>query len=89
MALEKPALLIPIPWVSHNEQYKNAKVLEKYGLAKIFDQAKLTPQTLVLEIKGLLSKLNDYKLSDPGIKEMIIKNSSEIIVNEVYKTAKK
>lgn len=48
LVLGKRAILIPIPWASQNEQYKNAKVLEEIGLGKILNQNDhLTSQLLL------------------------------------------
>jgi UDP-N-acetylglucosamine--N-acetylmuramyl-(pentapeptide) pyrophosphoryl-undecaprenol N-acetylglucosamine transferase len=49
-SLKQPAVLIPIPWTSQNEQYKNAKFLEQTGLAEILNQQDLTPQSLIKTI---------------------------------------
>lgn len=51
---KKPAILVPIPWVSNNEQYNNAKKLERLGLARILEQKKLTPTTLYQAINQTL-----------------------------------
>lgn len=88
LGLEKPCILIPIPWVSHNEQYRNAELLEKYGLAKILNQKSLSVQTLVMEIKDSLNKLDKYKLNNLDLKKLVMKDSSKLIVGEVYKISK-
>lgn len=44
--LGKRSVLIPIPWVSHNEQYQNAQFLASSGLAIVLDQSNLTPSSL-------------------------------------------
>lgn len=64
MALNKPCLLIPIPWVSHNEQYLNATVLAQCNLGVILPESQLSPKSLVENIKILLQKTNaDYNKS--------------------------
>ncbi len=63
-ALKKPALLIPISWVSHNEQYENAKMMEDSGLGRILHEETLSPALLVREIKQMLDGINSYKLKD-------------------------
>ena len=55
--IKKPALVIPIPWVSRQEQFKNGKVLENFGLAKVLEQVELTPYKLVAEIEHFVAKL--------------------------------
>lgn len=56
LALRKNCVLIPIPWVSHNEQFLNAQVLEKNGLGKILPEKDLSAQRLLEEIKTALGK---------------------------------
>lgn len=48
--LKKRCILIPIPWVSHNEQFKNAKLLESNGLATIFEQKDENTAFKLLEV---------------------------------------
>ena len=49
-----PSVLIPIPWVSHNEQFQNAQILAKAGLAVILSQDHLTSETLIKSIQEAL-----------------------------------
>lgn len=44
------SVLIPIPFVTGNEQFRNAKILESKGLATILPEGELTPQTLKTNI---------------------------------------
>ncbi len=60
-SLKQPAILIPIPWASQNEQYKNANFLEQTGLAKIIEQKKLSPNNLLKTIKEF-----DYQQVKPN-----------------------
>ncbi len=46
MVLGKKAILIPISWVSHNEQYLNAKLAEKEIGSLILEEKDLTPDSL-------------------------------------------
>ena len=48
--LGKPGILIPIPWVSHNEQMQNAKLLAARHLAVILPQHDLSPKSLLIAI---------------------------------------
>lgn len=54
--LKLPSIFIPIPWVTHNEQYENAKVLKDFGLSEILPEGELTPENLVLKIDRYLAK---------------------------------
>lgn len=62
--LGKKSVLIPIPWSSHDEQYKNAQVLEKSKIAVILPQNKLDKQSLLAAIENALS-LTPEKLDLP------------------------
>lgn len=83
LALQKPALAIPISWVSHNEQYENALTLNKAGLGEILQEKELTPQTLTSKIDYMFSKLDSYTIQDENIKSLVKKDSAKIIVNEI------
>ncbi len=49
-----PSILIPIPWVTKNEQYQNALKLKQVGLATIIQQKDLTTQKLLSTIETML-----------------------------------
>lgn len=80
--LSKRAVVIPIPWVSHNEQYENARMLEKYGNAKIVMEENLTPETLL--------SATEYVLKKPVVKtrNLVSPNASELIVREIVSLLK-
>lgn len=89
LTLQKPCLLIPIPWVSHNEQYENAKLLVNAGLAKILAQQSLTHQSFVENIRNFLVNLRNYYLKDEEILKLIKNEAAEDIANETIKLAQK
>ncbi len=61
--LRKPSIFIPIPWVTHNEQYKNAKTLEEMGLAVILPEGEVNADRLNSEIRKIFNKIKTGKLS--------------------------
>jgi UDP-N-acetylglucosamine:LPS N-acetylglucosamine transferase len=78
-------LLIPIPWVSHNEQFANAKLLKNEGLGEILEEADLNPQNFTERIKYMLQNLDSYKnKSALDHKELSLK-SVDLITNEILK----
>jgi len=79
--LNKPAILIPIPWTNNNEQYKNAKMLENCGLAKILSQEELKKGKLLKTILEFEKKLDFYKRKKINCKL----KSTKIIVDEIEK----
>ena len=56
MVLGKKAILIPIPWVSHNEQYLNAKLAEKEIGSTILEEIDLSPESLKNAIFFIIKK---------------------------------
>ena len=56
MVLGKKAVLIPISWVSHNEQYLNAKLAEKEIGSTILEEKDLTSDSLYKAIVDLIKK---------------------------------
>ncbi len=87
-ALGKPAILIPIPWVSHNEQLKNAKLLEGIGLASILSQEELSPDTLFKKIAEMIADLDLHKVGGRGAKRLINLSAADQIAGEIVKMIK-
>lgn len=52
LLLCKKSVVIPIPWVSHNEQFQNAELLNKKLGAVILTEDKLTPSSLLSAIES-------------------------------------
>ncbi len=85
LALGKPAILIPISWVSYGEQMENAKKLEEVGLAKVMDEKNITGDSLLIEIKSMVSNLSIYKKAGEEAKKQVTLDATERIVNEILK----
>jgi UDP-N-acetylglucosamine--N-acetylmuramyl-(pentapeptide) pyrophosphoryl-undecaprenol N-acetylglucosamine transferase len=56
MLLGKKAVLIPIPWVSHDEQHLNARLAEKQIGSTILEEGELSPETLLQAIRDLVKR---------------------------------
>lgn len=79
---KKKAILIPIPWVSHNEQYLNAKIVHNLGLALILEENILNYSNFIAYSKRVLAKDNiDYSEIDKIIKL----DSTKIFLDEISK----
>ncbi|WKZ29958.1 MAG: glycosyltransferase [Candidatus Dojkabacteria bacterium] len=78
-----PAVFIPIPWVTKNEQFTNAKIIEDLGFATILHQDDLTPESL----KAALDKMEKNSHAPPKetLEALFPKNAAELITNEVIK----
>lgn len=81
--LKKYAILIPIPWVTHNEQYLNAKVLEEIGTAKILEEKYLKGVDLISEIEKFEKqiKLRDIDLN--RLEDTFPINATSKILNDI------
>jgi len=86
IALGKPQLLIPIPWLPGDEQTKNAQMVKKIGLAEVLSQDDLSPQNLFKKIELMMSKIDVYRQAGEKNKNLVIKNATQKIVNELEKT---
>jgi UDP-N-acetylglucosamine--N-acetylmuramyl-(pentapeptide) pyrophosphoryl-undecaprenol N-acetylglucosamine transferase len=60
-AIGKPAVLIPSPYVSNNEQYINAQQLQKAGGAIVLDESSCTGESLYETVAGILGDENKLK----------------------------
>jgi UDP-N-acetylglucosamine--N-acetylmuramyl-(pentapeptide) pyrophosphoryl-undecaprenol N-acetylglucosamine transferase len=87
LALEKPAVLVPIPWVSHNEQYKNAEIVRDSGLGIVLEEKDLEEKFLDT-VSSAIGNLAFYKLKNQGYRDLLQQDSARIISNEVIKNAK-
>jgi len=56
IALNKNSVFVPIPWSLNNEQFYNAKLVEKSGLGIIIEENNLSPEMLMKQIKISINK---------------------------------
>ena len=85
LALEKPSLLIPISWVSHDEQNENAKTLKNAGLSEILEENNLSKNEFSKYVMQMLINVNKYRLNDLSIKKLVKQSAAEAICKEVLK----
>jgi len=80
-----PSIFIPIPWVTHNEQEKNAQVLVDIGLAEILSEGELSREKVVLTIKNFWSKWRKKKdsFNIKDVEERFPTNATEIILSKI------
>ena len=72
-----PSILIPIPWVTHNEQVKNAEILRDIGLARIIREGELTCDKLVMTVNLFAQeqrKIKEEKIFVPNAAQKIVDN---------------
>ncbi|MCK5520534.1 MAG: hypothetical protein KAI81_05445, partial [Candidatus Marinimicrobia bacterium] len=65
-AMEKPAILIPLPTAAANHQYHNAKALEKLGSVRVVEENELSAGHLFNELQNFMDepeKIEKMRLS--------------------------
>lgn len=81
--LSTPAILIPLPHAADNEQYVNARMLEKEGSAKVINQHGLTAKKLLREIVNFEKNYTVYKKNARRAKNILSNSAEEKIINEI------
>lgn len=84
--LKKNALFIPIPWVTHNEQYLNAKVLSDIGTANILEERYLDESNLVEEITRVQEQVKVRKIDEEKLEKVFPTNAASSILEDILKT---
>jgi len=82
MLLHKKAVLIPIPWVSHDEQFLNAKMVSKYNTVRILEEKNLSSENLLESISGISRE----KAKKSSIK--LVTNATEKIIGIIHQYLK-
>ncbi len=80
--LEKPALLIPVPYLYQDEQQKNALFFKAIGMVKVLPQSKLSPETLYKNIQDMIKNLDQYKSAAKAAKKLIIPDAAKRLALE-------
>lgn len=86
--LEKPALVVPIPYLYGDEQNKNAKFFAKLGLVKILPQSQLSGSNLLKNITSMLKDLPNLKEKAKDAKKVIIPDAAKRLALETVLMAK-
>ncbi|HEY5601022.1 MAG TPA: UDP-N-acetylglucosamine--N-acetylmuramyl-(pentapeptide) pyrophosphoryl-undecaprenol N-acetylglucosamine transferase [Patescibacteria group bacterium] len=76
--LSRKAILIPIPFASHNEQFENAKLLESLNLAKILKEE----QTASVDLIELIEQTLKLKVKKYG-QNINLQNSAQKIIDQI------
>ncbi|MDD6879187.1 MAG: undecaprenyldiphospho-muramoylpentapeptide beta-N-acetylglucosaminyltransferase [bacterium] len=75
-ALNLPSILIPSPYVTHNHQYENAKVLSDAGASILIEEKDLNAEILLKNIDNVLNNKEKYVKMKSENDKLAIKNSS-------------
>lgn len=88
-AIGVPAVMIPSPYVTHNHQEKNAKVLEENGSAIVIKEKELSSEKLLSTIDGLINDENKLKEMKKNSQILGVRDSATKIAEIVEELAKK
>lgn len=80
-ALGKPSILIPLPEAAQNHQVKNAHAFAKNGAALVIEEANITPNFLLAEIKSLIRNPQTLQKMGEAAKNFSRPRASEVIAN--------
>ena len=87
--LEKPSLLIPLPFTQNNEQLKNARFLKTQGLGEVLEQKKVTAEVFLHTLEKMSRNVNNYKINNDQSKALVDKDAALRIVEVVKNVYKK
>lgn len=66
IATKRPSILIPLPRTFMDEQVKNARYAESYGIAKVLMESEVTPDRLVSEIEKIFDNWSNIQKGISG-----------------------
>lgn len=84
LTLQKPAILIPLPWSANNEQLKQAQLFQQAGVGEVFNQTDSSEQLLNL-IKKMLKNVDSYRNNFKNLQSLYKSNAAEIITKTILK----
>lgn len=84
----KPAIFVPLPYVSNNHQEYNAKVLESVNAAKIILNKDLNADELNKQINDIIGTKSEINRMGKNAKKIAIDNVEDRIYSEIKKLVK-
>ncbi len=82
---EIPSILIPLKIATGNHQYYNAKSLQQRGAAMIIEEKDLSPDMILKSINSIFHNKSNIGKMKRKLKNLYVKNSDRIIVEEIYR----
>ena len=83
VALEKPSILIPSPYVANNHQYKNAMDLVNQEAALIIEEKDLKEDILVNKIDSIINDEKKIDKMKSKLRGMKVVNSASLIYDSL------
>ncbi len=88
LALEKPAIIIPSPYVANNHQYYNAKELSDKGCIKLLEEKNLNKETIKNSIHEILDNEEERKKMIKEMAKLDTKDSCKMIYEAIKEMVK-
>ncbi len=85
LATQIPSIIIPSPYVANNHQYYNALDLKNKKVSIMIEEKDLDDKKMYELITALLKENETYKQMQENLRDINMKNSSDIIYNEIKK----
>ena len=82
-----PALYIPLPGTSGDEQTANARLVQAAGGAVLFPQIALTPRSLLESVRGLLADASRLKAMGERARSLAVPDAADRIVRLILEAA--
>lgn len=82
---ELPSILIPLKSAAGNHQFKNARVMEKMGCARLIEDNGLLAHNLIEQITDIMKYPSKIKKMKKNLSKTVKADGGEIIIREIYK----
>jgi UDP-N-acetylglucosamine:LPS N-acetylglucosamine transferase len=82
------AIFIPIPWVTHDEQTKNALVLVEAGTASILPESELSGERLLVEIRRRMSEADQLDNQRQAAKALVDMEATDKLTQVVLQAVR-
>jgi len=83
VALEKPAIFIPLPWSANQEQQKQAEIFRKYRVGAVFNQSGSSRELLKL-IENTMDNIDFYRKNFPQLHFLYRYDATKVIIKEIF-----
>ncbi len=84
VALRKPSVLVPLPWSARNEQGLQAQMLQKAGVAEVFEQSKQSEE-LYTTIMKVYKNRKEMSANFKSLAILYNSNAPKVVMEEVLK----
>ncbi len=81
-----PAILIPLPKTEQDEQAKNARMLQKIGVAEVIPQHELSGSKLLFTLENMMSNLESYSKNTKQAKMLVPEDACQKLI-KILETA--